>query len=691
MFNGKKQKKTKASKRKEKLEMYDMIIANMLAGNSIIEPEEELDNSKIHIGFSNVSSETTISKYYVVTGLPDWLDKKFIDTIRERCILDGVKIDFYVYGEQHRIRWESAEMKNRLSIWKDYADSKDEDINVFEYRAKRKEALNRQRIFWSTKYLNEAELDHKRTTMKVSIVIKISSKRDDEAIINLGKSIKSFKELCTAYDIKSKELKINLIDWLQLLGIFSLRNIREVSSKLPKKILTDDILANFNGFKQGRVGTEGVSLGIDVLSRVPVLKKFKADPDAPENWLISAGTGGGKSYYVKTLLTYLLADNFVVTVMDYEGDEYYNLANYIKAGNPDDVKVISMGKGSTIYFDPMEISSLTGDEDIDSELKETAISYTLAIFRVISCGLKGKMDKAQERIVSTAIKRVYDSAGVTDDPETWHRSKGLRVHMVYEELKEMLISKEFVDPYNDNAKHKALMEIVENSSIYFEDGEAKSGTFKNPMSANELFKARFIVFSFGMRGSTSSQIDPVILALKQLSVANVSIQISNHCKYIRKCFNVKVWEEYQRWGEAEGSAEIISNVITGGRKRGDVNLIITNDLASILDESNEINKRIRQNIQYYAIGAIKDKDVRREFCEKFSLKELEETLDLISNASYIDEGSGNITSLGNRYKHAFCIVLANGKKAIVKVILPNELRVSKIFKTGVELEENTND
>lgn len=686
MLKGKKDKVRGKAKRREKLEMYDMIIANMIAGNSIIEPDEELDNSKINIGFSSVASETTISKYFVITGLPDWMDRQFMDNIRNRCILPGVKIDFYIYGQQHKIRWDSAEMQNRLNIWKHYTDNTEEDINVFEYRAKRDESLTRQRLFWSTKYLNESELDHKRTTMKVSIVIKISGKREDEAIINLGKSIRIYKSLCAVSDIKTKELKINLIDWLQSLSLFSLKNIREVSSKLPKKILTDDILANFNGFKQGRVGTDGVSLGIDVLSMVPVLKKFKADPDAPENWLISAGTGGGKSYYVKTLLTYLLADGFVVTVMDYEGDEYYNLANYIKAGNPEDVKVISMGKGSTIYFDPMEISNLTGDDEIDAELKETAISYTLAIFRVISCGLKGTMDKSQERIISTAIKRVYDSAGVTDDKNTWYRSKGLRIHMVYEELKDMVISKEYVDEYNDNAKHKALLKIVENSSIYFEEGEAKSGTFKNPMSANDLFKAKFIVFSFGMRGATSSQTDPIILALKQLSVANVSIQISNYCKYIRKCFNVKVWEEYQRWGEAEGSAEIISNVITGGRKRGDVNLIITNDLAAILDESNEINKRIRQNIQYYAIGAIKDKDVRREFCEKFNLKELENTLELISNANYIDDGKVNVSSLGNRYKHSFCVVLANGKKAIVKVMLPQELRVSKIFKTGVEID-----
>ena len=194
------------------------------------------------------------------------------------------------------------------------------------------------------------------------------------------------------------------------------------------------------------------------------------------------------------------------------------------------------------------------------------------------------MTQWEERVISTAIQRMYDSAGVTERKETWHRSKGLRLSMVYDEIKAMVESKELVDSDADNVKHKAAMKLSETSAMYFEPGESKSGTFANPMSANELYKAKFIVFSFGMKGAASSLNDPTILALKQLSVAYVSIQISNYCKYVKRCFNVKVWEEYQRWGEAQGSADIISNVMTGGRKRGDVNFIITNDLASMLDE-----------------------------------------------------------------------------------------------------------
>ena len=680
-------KEARRSKFKEKLEMYDMIVANLIAGNAIIEPNQHLDNSELAVGFSNIASETQISKYFMLSQLPDYLQPCIIDLIRSRCITPGIKINFFFYGNPYKINWDSAEMRNKMTIWRQYADEHSGPIDVFDYRAQRSGELARRRIISSTRYLNEAELDHKRSLIRVAMMIEITARRDDESILNMVDSIKALKELCAQSDIKINELRVNMIDWLQTFGVFSLKQMKEVTGRVAYKILTDDILANFNGYKQGRVGSNGISLGIDVLSGVPVMRKIKANPDAAENWLISAETGGGKSYYVKTLLPYLLADNFVVTVMDYEGDEYLNLANYIKNGNPDDVRIISMGKGSTTYFDPCEIPELTGDPDVDDDLKESAINYIMSIFRIITCGLEGNLTQWEERIISTAIQRMYDCAGVTDDKMTWHRSKGLNLRMVYEELKNMVESKELVDSDSDNIKHRSALRIADAASIYFEEGEAKSGTFKNPMSANELYGAKFIVFSFGMKGAADSLNDPTVLALKQLSVACVSIQVSNYCKYVRKCFNVKVWEEFQRWGEAKGSADIISNAMTGGRKRGDVNFIITNDLGSMLDESNLLSKKLRQNIQNMAIGRIKDRGVREDFCRMFDLQDCELALDRIAKAHANDDGATGVNSgSGNRYRHSFCLVMDNGKKAIAKVMLPQAIVKSSLFRTGVDVK-----
>lgn len=679
-------KKRGISKLKEKLDMYDMIMANLYAGNSVVEPSTKLDNSHIDIGFSNIASETHITKYFMIRQYPDWMKDHMMDIIRSRCLKPGVKINFYIHTQPHTINWNSSEMKNRLNLWTKYADKYEDDGSVFEYRGKRSTILARKRIIESTKYLNESELDYRRTLCKITFIVEISAKRDDMSLANLELALRDFKTLMNQEDFKVMEMRVNMIDWLQSLGLFSLKYIKEVQGRIIKKIVTDDILANFSSYKQGRIGEDGVPLGIDISSKIPVLHKFKEDPDAAENLLIAAATGGGKSFFLKALLTWLLGDGFVCTVMDYEGDEYTNLAAFVKAGNPDDVKVISMGKGSEVYFEPMEIPMLTGDPEVDNDLKETAISYVLATFRLIVCGTEKNLTKWEESVISTAIRRVYEFAGVTDNKETWHKSQGLRVSMVYDEICDMVRKGEFIDDNMDNIKHRAAMEIQESCIPYFEEGEAKSGTFKKPMTANELFKAKLIIFSFGMKGATNDQIDPVILALKQLSVANISIQISNHCKYVKHCFNVKVWEEYQRWGEAKGSAEIIGNAMTGGRKRGDVNFIITNDLNAMLDESNPINAKLKQNITGYIVGRVTSKTVIHKFCEEFSLLELEAPLRRIAEASRKGrKKKRNSSAAQDRYKNAFCVVLDEGK-AIVKVMLPPSLLESDLFKTGVVIK-----
>ena len=88
-------KRIKKAKFREKLDMYDMIIANLIAGRSIIEPKEKLDSTQLAIGFSNIASETQITKYFVIRQLPDYLHSQLIDSIRSRCIRAGVKINFY--------------------------------------------------------------------------------------------------------------------------------------------------------------------------------------------------------------------------------------------------------------------------------------------------------------------------------------------------------------------------------------------------------------------------------------------------------------------------------------------------------------------------------------------------------------------------------------------------------------------
>ena len=668
---------------KDKLKMYDVMLANWYDKNSVVLSDEEIKNDSIHIGYNCVESSTSIRKYFIISGMPMYVSTSLITDIRLICKSKGVKVNFYNYCQPHKILWESQEMANRMRIWRQEIENTTRSTSVFDYRSNFDKNNVKDAIMHSTLYFNRSELKYKRTLAKVTFMVEFVCNKNEEDLYGFVHSLSAFRTYCANNDIKIKELKTNLLDWMTTLGIFSLKDVKSISRYLCKKVVTDDVLARFNCYRQGMLGESGVPMGIDLSSGGPVLKIFKEDPDDAENWLIAAPTGGGKSLYVKTLIGYLLADNKVVTVMDYEGDEYTNLAAFIRASNPADVKIVSMGKGSSVYFDPIEIADLTGDDEVDDDLKEIAQSYIEAIFRLIVAGIDGQLSIYEKLVISTALNNVYDMAGVTDDKSTWHRSKGLRVGMVYDEIKRLRDNKFFIDNVDTELyKHKATIKIVDSSWHYFEPDGTKAGTFAKPMSINDLHDARFIVFQFGIKGAIASQSDPVTLALKQLSVANISIQISNYCKYVKKCFNVKVWEEFQRWGEIKGSDEIIVNAMTGGRKRGDINILVTNDIAAMLDESNKVSATLTQNFQGMCIGGIRDAQIRNKFCEKFELHEINGLLLRIGKANNSKVSrKRKVVGYGameNRFKHAFCYI-SGYQQAVVKVKLPQSVLDSKLY------------
>jgi hypothetical protein len=108
----------------------------------------------------------------------------------------------------------------------------------------------------------------------------------------------------------------------------------------------------------------------------------------------------------------------------------------------------------------------------------------------------------------------------------------------------------------------------------------------------------------------------------------------------------------------------------------------------MLDDNNKLTQKLRQNIQNYAIGKIKDSKTRSDFCQKFDQKDVMPALDSIAKANMQRQsGSQKLAGSTNKYKNAFCIVLEDGKKAIVKAKLPKALLDSDLFKTGVRIDE----
>jgi len=94
------------------------------------------------------------------------------------------------------------------------------------------------------------------------------------------------------------------------------------------------------------------------------------------------------------------------------------------------------------------------------------------------------------------------------------------------------------------------------------------------------------------------------------------------------------------------------------------------------------------NIQNYAIGKIKNNKLREKFCRIYDQQDCRDALDKIAKASHQRRSAkGKINNSRSKYAFAFCIILDDGKKAVVKADIPNALFNSKLYKTGVDVKD----
>lgn len=91
-------------------------------------------------------------------------------------------------------------------------------------------------------------------------------------------------------------------------------------------------------------------------------------------------------------------------------------------------------------------------------------------------------------------------------------------------------------------------------------------------------------------------------------------------------YNFKIWEEFQRWGGFPGAEETLKTPLSGGRKLGDINIIITNRPSELLETD---RFKIFDSITTFAIGAVGDSKVRHELCERLQMPLMKKELDLI--------------------------------------------------------------
>ena len=689
--------------------LWDNIISALLTKDT--STDAIIRQAKYYVDLKGIySGANNVTYLYTIDGYPAELELSFRSSIRREC-KRGVRISFISTYEKYIIPWDSPQMKSKLRTWK-ILENDGSDVDAYNLHQNMAELDSQAWRRDSLVYLNDAEIRRKRKMFKLRSLMLVSGRRGD----NFDETIEAVVRLCKAENIKINRVMIDIENYLNVFSPFSFSYDEKTLKQVGSNVITDEILARFNTYSQGTIGKEGICWGNDIYSSFACLKPVKATAEDAESWLITAEAGGGKSFFAKALILQLLAnDLYNGTIMDIEGFEYLPLADYLSAEAPDDVVVINMAEGTGAYFDPVEII-LTGDAKIDAGMFSLSKAFTLSIFKVLLGLSEDNTNGWVDIVINEAISEMYTKRGVVpDDMSTWHNSEGLTLFDVYDTLKGMSTSRgsgddslilddvsdyerrmsfdtaEVMDELkNDTYRltrtnpdfQNAVISCLAKVSRYFEKAGTMATVFKNRVSVDDIIYSKLVVCSFGMAGKTEKTVDPIQMALSQLCAASISYLRSVFSKQQGK-FNFKVWEEFQRWGSFPDSDKTITTALTGGRKLGDINIIITNKVSELLEND---RFSVFGNLTSVAIGCIWDAKVREELCDRLTmpqmLPELNELVTKNKNISAFNDGD-NI--LGNAWNKAFLVCLDRTAFAITRMAVPPDLASSTIFRTGVDI------
>lgn len=661
---------------KDTLMLYDdLYFSHSIKNNTELARRFNHDPDNIAIDFIGSYDGELVSFYYIINSFPRELPINFKDRIRREC-REGVRVNFITILRGHHIDWDSPQMRSRLRYLREVGQQNmNSDIDAYNLHKNIQSLGTQNWVEESLSYLAIADIERERALLKVSTLMIISGVRGPDFDESVDKILKYLKHI----GVRANRVLYDIPDVLRYFSPFSRVPNKTAEELVSIQVLTDEIAARFVSYGQGTLGTSGICFGVDVYSRFPVLKKVKAKGDVAENWLITAETGGGKSHLVKDLLLQLLALGFYGTIMDVEGFEYIPLANFLAHNSK--VYIINMAEGSGNYFDPVEIPDPTGIEEIDRDAKNMSLNFTLATFKTL-LGRSYYEDDWLDTVVNDAVSETYKRAGVTEDPETWANSKGLTLFDVYHTFHYLKES----NYRQDEGYISALEKAIAKTGKYFEPDGTRKSVFTERVVVSDIIDADLVVCSFGMAGKSPQAVDDTQLALMQLGAAQLSHQRSVFSKSQGR-FNFKVWEEFQRWGKFPDSEKTIGVAVTGGRKLGDVNIILTNDVGQILRDD---RFGILPNITSFMIGAIADEQVRDELAHRLSIPHMKRELDAIASAKRSDDDAveGDLDSSEESIdplRHAFLCGLDRTKFGVVRVELPPDIRRSKVFKTGVDL------
>lgn len=655
--------KFKKKEKDDSLLKFYTEVGEQILSNGAYDERQSNKLDELTIGYRKIFSQSTMKVVYTITAFPNELDREFFRKARAAIEGYGVVLNFNMRVRPYKINWADSGMKEKKQLVQKHVKDFKNETDYFSTKDDNLEVEKTKRLAQTFGYFTSIEMRSHELCL-VDVMMELCRvKEDDRARVQFQESQKRLKNYFSLQDFKIKEMKFNLFDYLKFRSPTSVFS-RQLMPDETSILLSDEIIARLPGYFAGAIGNSGIFLGRDVTTNKFVYKDFVRSSGQAENFLIIAGTGSGKSMWMKVFIPMALASGFNVMVLDIDGD-YIPEVKYLN-GN-----VISFKDG---YFDTMVISDPTGDEAIDSELLLESRRATTTVFSCLT-DINNGMTSDERKIFTEAYNRLYDDNSIIiDDRTTWGNSARLSYKDLYQYICDLQSDEKALQI---GVSLKAINQFVAKLSTFFDEKGLHSYMFRKRITINDILNRKtkdpmFLDIFLDIQKNATKGEELVGQTVKQLTANYLTTLIANRNKSEGQ-FTMEVVEEYQRYAHQPDVSDMILNKVTGNRKRNVSTFLITNSPLELLRNKSASAYAVIENINNYVIGAIKPKTIE-EVCKVFSLDNCEGILQKISTS--------------NKFKHCFMLKLNGREVAIAKYDMPKKLVDSPLFKSrDVEMKE----
>lgn len=623
------------------------------------------------------SGNDRVTAYYYIDQLPPVMEFGYRATLRSFAS-SGVSINFIENNESYTILWDDPAFKSRMDIMAEVSEenqAKAKSTNVYNAHKNERGQQKDERTENSIQYVQEATMSdsNRRELFKVRILMIVTGYRGDD-MTNTLRDLELYMDNRTGLEYHRVTGTISSV--IRAMSPFTGRLAGKPAEAFRSNFTSDELRARWHPFEQGLMGFGETYLGTNIITNSPVFKQFKRDSTDAEIIIVMGMSGSGKSYLMKGLGIQLVSKpNIVMTINDYEGGEYESFGRLVATSEK--VVTLDFSKGSGRYLDPVPLFA-TGNEEFDNQLRTTAKQNLLDLFRAVAG--KSMLDKHDwvSVIIEKGVDKFYLDLGVTEDTSTWNILQDKTIYDVY---KSMLGYR----PEEESASFDAdLLYFKESLDSYFDKNKKVNKYFTKRVTLQDIIDAKLVICNYNMRGVAETSLSELDAILIPLNTSIISFYRTVY-PYFQGKYNVKVWEELQRYESlGENSVNIIKTAITGGRKMGDINFVGSNDPTKLLDGKDKFS--IFANYNTAIVGKIKSPTIRKAVCRELGIEKLAEELDAIGSVvepnDGIDAGYEEVHS--SPYKKAFVLTMDSGESAVVKLDFPKEISDTKLFKTGVE-------